>query len=113
MTFKDRILPNKHFLYYLAKSSPKHRKKILEIANKEELKAIIDILFNISRGSINISQTSLNKGKKHRKLLNRIVKRKGSINEKRRLLIQKGGAILPFLIIPSIIKTVIDVLKGE
>lgn len=113
MSFKDRIIPNKHFLYLLSKSKPIYRKKLLEIATKEELKAIIDILFNISRGSVKIPPSSISRGRKYRQVIKKLISKRGSLGEKRKLLIQRGGAIFPLLMIPALIKSVVDIIKGQ
>lgn len=46
---------NKDFLDYMCKCIKKERKKILKIANKNQINSICEIVLNLLRGNLNLT----------------------------------------------------------
>ena len=107
MTSKNRILTNKHFLKYLSHCGSKQRKSLVNSASTDELDSICEIIYNIYQRNIPISPLLVQKLKKFRRAIERIgTKPRQGNTIRRRILNQRGGAILPLLLsaaIPSLI----------
>lgn len=86
----------------LAKASPKERKKILEKANFELIKSIIECTQNVLNGNVELEDKCFIKLKKHKKILRRINSAKEKLKQKKEFIIQNGGAFLPALLSPII-----------
>ena len=99
-----RIKSNYHALHVLKTADPKLRKAILKNANSELILSIVECALNVLNGNCKISECTKRKLGKHKKVLRDFCK-KASISKKRKLVIQKGGFLIPLLsaILPSLI----------
>ena len=89
--------------------NPKYRKAILVHADKGLINAICEIVYNVLRNNINISESDKAKLIKHRKFLRELCE-KSSLKEKKKILIQKGG-FLQFLI-PAVIGGLAQIISS-
>lgn len=64
------------------------------------VKHVGEAAFNVLRGNVPLNQRRLKQLDKHRKLLKSLSNKKISLKQKKKILNQKGGAILPLLLPP-------------
>ena len=88
-----KLLAQEPFLRLLARSGSKRRKRLLQQAPKDELTSLFEICLNIIRGNIPLNSTHYKKLKRHRTLLRTLGDKSVSLQRKKRLVNQKGGAI--------------------
>lgn len=93
------IKSNKRVLQFLAKSTPIQRKAILQKADKGLVNGICECVHNILRGNVQLNKRQKSKLRKHKNVLRTLVNNK-SLNSKKRILIQKGGTLLPLILTP-------------
>lgn len=86
----------------LAKSSPRERKKILEGANLKLIKSIVECVENVLKGNVRLKKNYLKKLKKYKSILRRINSVGHKLAQKKKVIIQTGGAFLPALLSPII-----------
>jgi hypothetical protein len=94
----------------LTSATPYKRKKILLEADDNFIKIIIECCYNSLHGNVKFSKNKLEKLKKFKKIIRKIGKATKNLKNKRRILIQSGGAFLP-LILPTIVSGLISLLK--
>ena len=99
-----RIKSNYHALHVLKTANPKLRKAILQNANRELILSIVECALNVLNGNCKISECTKRKLGKHKSVL-RDLCTKASVDKKKRLIIQKGGFLIPLLsaVLPSLI----------
>lgn len=90
---------NKDFLRFLISSSKKSRSKLISAASKKEINSICEIILNILKGNIPLSDDLKSSLSRRKKKLRQLVKRV-KLSTKKKIL-QTGG-FLQFLI-PAII----------
>lgn len=96
------VIKNLPVLKTLALAPPKLRRMILETGNLQLIKAIVECIENVLKGNIPIEETSLKKLKKHKKTLRAVSNTPNKLSQKKKVIIQKGGAFLPALLLPVI-----------
>ena len=92
-----RIKSNFHALHVLKSASPKLRKAVIENSNKELVYSIAECALNVLKGRCNLSECTKRKLRKHRVLLRRLSDRRVPLTSKKRLIVQRGGFLLPLL----------------
>ena len=96
-------------LRVLGHCQPKIRIAILKNCENELIHIICDCVYNVVKGNVpGLTQEKVKKLARHKVSLIKLTK-KLPIKEKRKILIQKGGGVLPFLlpfIAPLIAKAV-------
>jgi hypothetical protein len=105
-------------LRILSRASPYKRKKILQEADDNFIKIIIECCHNSLHGNVKFTRNKLEKLKKFKKIIRKIGKvtknlknRKKILKNRKKILIQSGGAFLP-LILPAIISGLISLIKN-
>ena len=93
------ITRNSDFLKKIVKARGQKRESIIDSASKDEIRALSEIAFNISKGNFKIPEPLLKKLVKHRHSIRKLSKKTLSHTVKRTLLKQKGG-FLPLLVSP-------------
>lgn len=96
------VIKNLPLLKILVSSPPKLRRKILETGSLQLIKAIVECIENVLKGNIAIEESELKKLKKHKSTLRAVSKAPNKLSQKKKVIIQKGGAFLPALLIPVI-----------
>ena len=85
-------------LRVLGHSQPKIRNAILKNCENDLIHIICDSVYNVVKGNIpRLTQEKVNKLARHKSSLIKLTK-KLPIKEKRKILVQKGGGFLPFLL---------------
>jgi hypothetical protein len=90
---------NLEFLKSISKCNELSRKQSLTSCSNDSIKAISEIALNTLKGNLKLTPLQIRQLKKHKKNVRQLAKKKLSVKEKRKLLIQQGG-FLPFLIVP-------------
>src|SRR3981189_127377 len=88
----ERLATNKEIVNSLCKCSAEDLKKRLKCANKDQIKILVDLTFNIMKKNIPVSPKKIRFIKQNRKFLRHIVHPSFSLKSKKRYVIQKGGA---------------------
>jgi hypothetical protein len=104
-----RIKENIQLLDLISKcKKAKDRKVFLEKGSDEFIKAIIEILLNVLKGNVSVSDKIKKQLKKYKRILRALICPKVSLKAKRRVLIQKGGFLN--IILPAVIGGVLSYL---
>jgi hypothetical protein len=97
-------------LQLLSKASPYMRKNILSTADDDFIKIIIECCYNTLIGNIKLPKSGIEKLKTYKNIIRKVSKASKNIKNKKKILVQDGGAFLP-LILPSIIAGLISMIK--
>ena len=105
-------LESQDLLRVLGHCHPKIRNAILKNCENDLIHIICDCVYNVVKGNVpDLTQGKVNKLARHKSSLIKLTK-KLPIKEKRKILVQKGGGFLPFLlplIAPLIAKAVSNI----
>ena len=93
---------NEDVLKFLRKAKPCYRKAVLSSADKNLVLCICECAHNTLLGKVPLSKSQKLQLSKHKKTLRCLVKPRESFVKKKKILVQKGGAFLPFLLAPII-----------
>lgn len=112
-----RIKQHADFLSLMHKrhNIPGDRRKLIKLANKNEINACCEIYLNALQGNIHITPRLAKALKKHQRQCRDIVDRTVSLNRKKRILAgQTGGFLGPLLgaIVGPLIKGVVGSFVG-
>lgn len=101
-----------HVLHTLQTAKPKLRKSILENADTQLIKTLIECVHNTLNGNVNLSKTDLKKLRRFKAVLRKILDSRCKLEQKRKLIIQSGrGAFLPILLAPIVSAAISHFLK--
>src|SRR5215469_4562213 len=92
-----RIRSNYRFLELLRKVKPKLRRAILLNCGPGLLKSVGECALNVLRGNVKLTKCSRRKLRKHKDVLRKIADKKVKIDNKRKIIVQRGGFLLPLL----------------
>src|SRR5215469_3099291 len=104
----NRLNSQLHFLHVLKDAKPQARRALLESASDDLIKAIVECAINTLNGNLKLTKNEKTRLKKFKNRLRALVSPKISFKSKRKLLVQKGGFIVPLL--TSILSGVIGAL---
>lgn len=99
----DRAKRNLHLLVAIANCKRCVRNSLIQKGSKDFIEAILDCVSNLLKNNIQLNKEEFESLKKFKLLFRKLVK-KGSLKEKKTILIQKGG-FLQYLI-PAAISTI-------
>jgi hypothetical protein len=85
-------------LQLLQKGSPRFRKEVIKLADKDLLYALCDCALNVLNGTIKLSETQKKTLKRHCKGLRCLIDKRTPLSKKKKVL-QTGG-FLPALLAP-------------
>jgi len=88
---------NYHTLQVLNTADPKLRKAIISKCNKELVNCISECDLNVLNGNIKLSGCVTRKLQKHKATLRKISDRRVPLSKKKKLIVQRGGFLLPLL----------------
>ena len=97
----SKVIQRRHFLELLNKSNTSRRKQLIDVATAEEIKALIEGLYNILHGKVKISNTEFKKLKRYKNHIRRIIDKRKSLKYKKTVFKQHGGMLsvaLPLLV---------------
>jgi hypothetical protein len=107
----NRLKSHLHYLHVLKDAKPQARRALLTSASDELIKVIAECAINILHGNLKLSIEEKNKLSKYKGKLRALVNPKIRLKSSRKLLIQRGGFILPLL--TSILSYVIGSLMNN
>ena len=84
----------------LCKCKGKKRKLLLQKASGGVIRTVAQVAKNTIKGNIPLSPRQKQRLRRHKKTLRALALAKSSLKSKRKLLSQKGGALLPLLLAP-------------
>ena len=93
----SRLQSKLHFLRVLKDAKPQARHALLASADDELVQAIVECALNTLNGNHKLTKEEKSKLKKHKSRLQALINPKISFKSKRKLLVQKGGFIVPLL----------------
>ena len=97
-------------LKVLSHCRPKIRNAILKNCENNLIHIICDCVYNVVKGNVpGLTQEKLNKLAHHKTSFIKLTK-KDPIKEKRKILVQKGGGFLPFLL-PLVAKLIVQAVS--
>ena len=101
-------LSHSYFLHVLKDAKPQARRALLTSASDELIKAIVECAINTLNGNHKLTKDEKSKLSKYKNRLRALVNPK--ISFKSKLLVQKGGFIVPLLtsILPSVLGTIVS-----
>ena len=92
----NRLKSQLHYLHVLKDAKPQARRAFLTSADDDLIKAI-ECAINTLNGNHELTKEDKGKLSKYKKRLRALVNPKISFKSKRKLLVQKGGFIVPLL----------------
>ena len=106
----NRLKSQLHFLHVLKSAKPQARRSLLASADDELIKALVKCAINTLNGNHKLHKEEKSKLSKYKSRLRALVNPKVTFKRKRKLLIQKGGFIVPLLtsIMSGILGTLIS-----
>jgi hypothetical protein len=104
----SNVLAHKHLLEELSNKNSKYRITILKKADPKLILAICEVIYNILEGNVPLNRSEKEILSKDKKILRKLVE-KNKITYKKKLLIQKGGFILP-LLLPAALSAIASAL---
>ena len=99
-----RFEKNRKLLEIVGESKKKLRNSIILNSDNDFILTIIECVLNIMNGNVNLNDENFKILKPYNKTFKKLIKKKISLNNKRKIIVQKGG-FLQFLI-PAIISAV-------
>ena len=107
----NRLKSRLHFLHVLKDAKPQARRALLTSASDELIKVIVECAINKLNGNHILTKDEKSKLSKYKNRLRALVNPKISFKVKRKLLVQKGGFIVPLL--TSILFSVIGAIVSN
>ena len=99
-----RFEKNRKLLEIVGECKKKLRNSIILNSDNDFILTIIECVLNIMNGNVNLNDENFKILKPYNKTFKKLIKKKISLNNKRKIIVQKGG-FLQFLI-PAIISAV-------
>jgi len=93
-----RVKTNYHTLQVLKTADPKLRKAIISKCNKKLVNCISECVLNMLNGNIQWPGCVIRKLQKHKAALRKVSERRVPLSKKKKLIVQRGGILLPQLI---------------
>jgi len=106
----NRFSKNKNYRCLLSNCKNKLRKAIVSNSNREQIFSVCECVLNVSNGNVKLNKEDFVKLKKYKKYFKRLLDKKRSLQEKKKLLIQRGG-FLQFLI-PAVISGISSIVAA-
>lgn len=89
-------------LQIVQSAKPKLRKTIISNSDLDFIKTLNDCVNNILAGNFILTDSEKQDLKKFKTTLRKISKSKGGLKEKKKIIVQTGGAFLPTLLAPIV-----------
>lgn len=93
-----RLKGNKHTLYVLRNADSRLRKNMIKHVSPEVIKTISEIAYNVLKSNVNICRKTHASLKPYKNTLRKISEPQRKISSKRKILVQRGGNVIPLLI---------------
>lgn len=95
-------------LYHLKKNQ---RTAVLQKADSRLLRYICECALNVLRGNVKVSKNHKQRLHKHKTTLRKLASSTEKFNEKKKIIVQRGGAFLPALLAPLIATVLANYIK--
>lgn len=82
----------------LATTTPKKRRKLLEAANLELIKSIVECIENVLKGNVQLKKKCVEKLKRYKTTLHKIFNTTNKLSHKKKVIVQSGGGFIPVLL---------------
>ena len=92
-----RVRSNYHALHVLKTATPKLRKAIVANCDRELVNNVCESVLNVLNGNVRLSACVARKLRKHKAVLRKVADRRVPISGKKKLIVQRGGFLLPLL----------------
>lgn len=96
------VLKNSELLRALSRLGAKERAALLKVIGDKEIHCICECVFNTLKGKVPLSTNQKRRLSRHKNTLRKLVKSGESLSKKRKLLMQKGGSLLPLILGPLV-----------
>lgn len=96
------VQDNADLLRALATMTPSRRKLFLKSADKNLIQAICECALNTLKGNVPLRNCQKKTLSRYKRCLRNLIRPKSGWKQKRKFLVQKGGALLPALLGPVI-----------
>ena len=105
-----RIVRNADFLYSVGRAKKPERQKLIRGAGPRQLNSVAEVTKNINKGNIPVSPRIKKTFCKHKHLMRKIADRSIGTEQRKRLLLQKGGFLVPLIVstIASLLPTLLS-----
>lgn len=100
------VTTHKDLLTALLTLKPKYRVALLKTCDEKVIHCICECIFNVLQGKVSLDDRDKKKLHKHKNILRKLVS-KGKNKQRKKIIIQKGGAFLP-IILGSILSGVLN-----
>ena len=99
-----RVKSNYHALHVLRPAERKVRKAIISNCNKELVNSISECILNVLNVNVKLTGCNTRKLRKHKVTLGKVADRRVPLSTKKKLIVQRGGFLLPLLsaVLPAI-----------
>ena len=94
----------------LSKSKRKFRNLLILHSNKDQIYSICECLLNVCNGNIKLNTDIHQKLKKYKNTFNKVLDRKTTLQNKKKILIQRGGFIQ--FLIPAVITGLANIISA-
>lgn len=94
------VINHADVLKALYKLKPAQRVALLKTADKALVHCIIECVYNILKGKVPLSPSQKSKLSRRKQILRGLIKRGINWRNKRNILVQKGGSLLPLILGP-------------
>jgi|LakMenE18May11ns_1017448.scaffolds.fasta_scaffold9413320_2 hypothetical protein len=94
----DKIKNNLDYLKILSDCTKPMHNSIITSAKKDLIYTLCECVLNCMNGNINLNETTKGKLCKHKNKLRHLLKKKSTLKEKKKILIQHGGSFLPLIL---------------
>lgn len=89
-------------LKLIQSAKPKLRKTLISQCELDLIRTIEECIYNTLRGTIPITEETKKSLKKFKNVLRKVLNTKGGLCQKRKVIVQSGGAFLPHLLLPIV-----------
>uniref|UniRef100_A0A1Y1KWP3 Uncharacterized protein n=1 Tax=Photinus pyralis TaxID=7054 RepID=A0A1Y1KWP3_PHOPY len=95
-----KLTKHAELLRALAKLGPKERQALIKCLDDDQIHCICECIYNTLKGKAELTDNQKRSLSRHKTILRRMVKPHETIRKKKQILVQSGGAFLPFILGP-------------
>lgn len=93
-----RIKTHEELLKALQLLKPKFQRALLKSCDEAEINCICECIYNVLKGKIPLQDKALKKLHKHKNTLRTLISKGKNKKNRKKIIVQKGGAFLPIII---------------
>lgn len=94
----SRVTTHKELLKALHTLKPKYRTALLKASSDKLIHCICECIYNVLKGKLTLKKEDHQKLKKHKNILRKLISKGGKTKDRKKIIIQKGGAFLPIIL---------------